>query len=328
MKPIITNLTNEEYHHSQLYASHISSSQLKWYATSPAYYKYRIEHPELNEETPAMTLGSQFHDLMEGVVNGSTLDELRNGYAVFEAPINERTGSHYGESTLKYQEAYQQFLASADGKKVISQQSLDKIFGMAKAVLAKRSNSDLIRYAKPQEGKLKGAEISFFTKFEGVGLKCRADALTTSKIIDFKSCSCELTEDALSRQVINFGYDISTSFYQFVLYKITGNFYDFYWQFVTNKEPYESTVPVLANDFGFTSLEDLKVFEDTFDNDSMIFNRGVMAFKNLLKQHIYCMKNNYWPGSESFVEPDESGLRIMNLKCPSWAMNSIPKFYN
>lgn len=329
MKQIITNLTNEEYHHSKVYSSHISSSQLKWYATSPAYYKYRIEHPELNEETPTMTLGSQFHELMEGVVNGKSLDELRNVYAVFNAPVNERTGLPYGESTLKYQEAYQQFLASADNKKVISQQSLDKILGMAKSVLAKRSNSDLIRYAKPQEGKLKGAEISFFTEFQGVGLKCRTDALTSSKILDWKSCSCELTPDALTKHVINFSYDVSAAFYQFVLYKITGKFYSFYWLFCNTKsEPYEATVPVLADNFAFASEQDLKVFEETFDDDDIQFNRGVMAFKNLLREHIWCVQNNTWPGSEIFVKPDDNGLRIMTLEAPSWSLNTIPTFHN
>ncbi len=329
MKPIEFNLPNEQYHRSLGTANYISSTQLKHYATSPAYYKFMHDHPELNEETPAMKLGSQLHEYMEQVVNGIPIDEVNARYVVFEPPVNPKTNSPYGESTAKYQEAYQDFLASSDGKTVISKPSLDKIRGMAKAILSQDLNRKLIEYAKPQDNSLRGPEISFFASIkDNIFAKCRTDALTSNKIIDWKTSSADIDPDSLANTILKFKYDVSAALYQLILWRVTGQFYSFYWIFVKNAEPYEATVPVSAENFAFSCEEDLI----QFDNDTdcvMVFNHGVMEMRALLNEHIWCVEHNEWPGSEVFVEPNElSGTRILAPVCPTWAMNKISKFYH
>lgn len=328
MKPIVFDLPNEQYHHSADTASYISSSQLKDYAVSPAYAKYMREHPELREETPSMRLGTMFHNLMERIVNGETIDEAIEHYAVFYPAINPKTLQPYGETTNKYQEGYQQFLAENDGKTIISEKNLETIKGMATAVLSLEENRKMIQYARPQEDHLKGAEISFFSELaDGVYGKCRCDALSSSKCIDWKSCSCELTPDALSKQIINFGYDVSCAMYQHILYKVTGQFYSFYWVFTSNKAPFLSTPPVCADNWGFASEDEIIAFDSDLNND-MLFNRGVMVYRALLNEHIKCVQNNQWPGPEAFVNVEEGNPKIMTVDCPAWALNQIPKFYN
>lgn len=327
MKPIETEMSNEFYHRSEETSSHISSTQLKHYLVSPAYYKWLKDHPELNEETPAMKLGTQFHGMMELYVKYGDAFEEHSNFVVFNAPLNEKTGQPYGETTAKYKDALAAFLKDNDGKEVISAQSLEKITAMCKSIISHPENKKLLEYAKPREDALRGAEVSFFAELkEGIFGKCRVDSLTSNKIIDYKSCSCDLNPDALAKQIVNFSYDVSAAFYQLILFKITGQFYSFYWIFVNNKSPYLATPPVCANNWCFSSIEDLIQFENDVDC-SLIFNRGVMVMRLLLNEHAKCVKNNHWPGPEVFCDSEEGGNNILQIDVPSWANNQIPVFY-
>ena len=327
-KPIVTNMPNEVYHHSMETRQYISSTQLKNYAVSPAYAKYMREHPEAQSETPSMQLGSQFHALMEKFVNGMSYEDVAKTYAIFSAPVNPKTLAPYGDSTAKYQEAYAAFVEANKDKEIISEKTLDKIMGMAFAIMSHGLNRSLIEFARPKADHLKGAEISFFTELEeGIGAKIRVDAITSNKVIDWKTTSGNLDPDSLAKTIINFDYDVSAAFYQYVLYRITGNLYSFYWVFVKNSEPFEATVPVSAENFAFATENDMLTFIGD-EAGELIFNRGVMRMRAFLNEHIWCTKNDTWPGSEVFIEPNDKDERIIAPTCPAWALANVPKYYN
>ncbi|MCQ2231387.1 MAG: PD-(D/E)XK nuclease-like domain-containing protein [Paludibacteraceae bacterium] len=333
MESIQFRLSNEEYHHGAEYNTWLSSSQLKDYLVSPK-YAYEMRQPENNrEQTESMRRGTLFHDCMEFVVNGGSVTDYIATLAMFAPPFNPKTGAPYGSATKAYQEAYQEWLSSDDvsGKTVITQADRDYIIKMASAALKNDVVSKMIKAGKPDDSLVKGPEISFFYEGKTPGgnplkTKCRPDLLTKVRCIDWKSTSAKsLTADEIGKIIYQYGYGISCAMYQYILYKLTGKFYEFLWVFVST-ETYDCVVCGSQN-IGFTSAEDLEVF----DNDTegvCVFNPGVMQFRELLNLHCHCIDTNSWEiGSEVFTEPDANGNRIIEPSMPAWAIKNPIKAY-
>lgn len=324
-KQVIKNLSNEEYHRGEQYRSYLSSTQLKQYAEGAKAALFYRQHPELNEETPSMKIGTYLHNIMENVVNGKTLDEaIVDNYAIF-LPIYDESGKLLDARTKRYKEMYEAFLKDVGDKTVLSDKEYSVLSPMAMELCNNSIVNQLIGFA--QRGGDTGAEVSMFYENEdGIKMKCRADMLTSKKIVDWKTTSCKLTPDEVVKTIVNFGYAISAAYYQYIAYKVTGNFYDFIWCFVQNKAPF-GTMVVSASEFAFRDADDIEMYENDKDCQ-MIFNYGVMAMRSLLNEHIWSIQNNMFGGPESFVEPNEGSVRILVPTPPSWAMNQIPKFYH
>lgn len=307
MENIIHSLSNEDYHHSPPYNEYLSSSQLKWYMKSPRYFKYMLDNPQ--EQTDAMRFGSLFHDLMASMAlhyeNGTeAIARWLDNIAIFEPPVNEKTGQPYGATTKAYKEAYDKFLQANSGKLIASNDDLSQVNHMASALIidcgaTSEQVRKLLKWAK-------AVEVSYFYETDdGIKLKVRPDLLTRDKLIDWKTCALDsLDEESIARQIIKYRYDVSLSMYQYVLHEITGKWYKPYLVFITKSAPYDAVIVDIS--------EWCYRYEPEIDFTSI--GVGAMEFKRLLDLHTQCVKNNEWPGAESAL-PEENNA-IMKPEVP------------
>lgn len=311
MAEIIRGLSNDEYHHGEKYADFLSSSQLKLYLKSPKAFKYAVAHPD-EERNDNLEFGSLFHSGMEAVVTAfrnqerdlSSVERWINSLAVFESPINEKTGQPYGSTTKAYAEAYANFLAENQGKTIVTSSAKDQVEAMLNSLFDKcgETSTQVRKLAKWA----KEIETSFFyeTK-EGIKLKIRPDLLTNGKLIDWKTCSCDLDEDSIVRQIVKYRYDVSMAMYQWVLHEITGKWYSPYLVFVSKVEPYDCVMVDMS----------LWCYREEKDIEFTAVGIGAMEFKRLLDMHTRCVKNNEWPGVESLLTED-NGTKVMKPDVP------------
>lgn len=304
MNEVIRGLSNEEYHHGEQYADYISSTQLKHYLKSPKAYRHALLNPE-EEKSEALEFGSLFHSAIEAMIR-EIPDEWESSLAVFEPPVNEKTGQPYGSATKAYSEAYAKFLEDSKGKTVVTQSAKDRVCRMTRSMFFEcRETSEQIKKLAKWA---KEIETSYFYETEdGIKLKIRPDLLTNGKLIDWKSCSCDLDEDSIIKQIINYRYDVSLSMYQWVLHEITKVWYQPYLVFVNKAEPYE------------TVMVDMSLWCFSYDKEFDIVSTGVGAieFKRLLELHTECNKNNEWPGVECNITPID-GAKVLKPDVPYW----------
>lgn len=314
MSEIIHGLSNADYHdRNGKYGDYISSSLLKLYAKSPAAYKYALDHPQ--EETDAMKFGSLFHDLMascaEHYDNGTAaFGRWYEGIAMFDPPINAKTGQSYGATTKVYAEAYKQFLADNTGKTVASKADVDLAVAMSRSLLIDCGSTSeqvckLLKWGKP--------EVSIFHETEdGVKIKIRPDLLLDGIIVDWKSVNTDdLSEDSLNRIILKYGYHISAAQYQWVAHEVLGKWLDFYLVFVSKAPPYDC-VMVDMKMYGYQYLP---------DEDYVIPHCGALEFKRLLDTHTKFTKDNHWPGAETFISGDK--YKILEIKPPRYYANQF-----
>lgn len=313
--PIIPDLSNEDYHHSPPYSDYLSSSQLKWYAHSPSFARYMMDHPQ--PETDAMRFGSIFHDLMASLAGadgmwpqgyGAWLD----GLARFDPPENAKTGQPFGPTTKAYAEAYQKFLTANEGKTIVNATDSDLASDMAHSLLndcgaTSRQVRQILKHGKP--------EISFFVDYEGCKFKFRPDLLTRYKmqgkthvdLYDWKTVSTgELTEENINRIILRYGYHISCSHYQFFYHELTGIWPRFILVLVSKTPPYDSIMVDMAN-YGYRYWPEA---------DMIVPGSGALEFKRLLDLHISCTKSGQWPGAETFIPGDRH--RILEIQPPRY----------
>ena len=306
---IIKDLSNEEYHRGEKYRDYISSSQLRKYLVSPAEYKRSLEEP--NETTPAMKLGTMCHDALEFIHNTGdfSLSAWHDSFAVFDAPINPTSGAPYGATTKKYQEAYQEFLASVGDKQIASKEELDIAHAIARSIERDPTMSRVILKGEP--------EVSHFLNYDGVGFKTRPDLETNKIIFDYKSISDKLTKDKLMRRIVDSGYDISAAFYQWMCHEQTGEWKSFYIVWLQTIPPYDICICSL-NGLAYTVVDGMMLNDQT---------HGARQFEILRDMHIRCSQEDRWPGADIYVRPDEKGRRIMEFDVPAWITNSVVEPY-
>lgn len=310
----IYSLSNEAYHHEKPYTDYLSSSQLKLYAKSPLFFKYTIDNPT-EEKTDALKLGSLFHLFVECASNHqedseAILDAWNSQVAVFDAPINEKTGQPYGATTKAYKEAYDAFVLTNDGKIIASKDDIELVQNMATSLFDEQSATSrqvvkLLKWGK--------SEVSHFVEYEGCKFKYRPDLETRKKMIDWKTISTDdLSERSINNIIAKFGYDISAAFYQFMEHQRTGVWKEFYWVFVSKSAPYDCVMVDASN---WTYKKD--------DETDIVFPQvGAIKMQALLDMHIKCTKEQKWQGAEIFIQEDGFGNRIMTPIPPSWEINN------
>jgi len=292
---ILYGLSNEAYHHEAPYSEYLSSSQLKQYLKSPRHAKFTFDNPD-EEGTDALRLGSLFHDLMsisaDHFDNGTeATTQWLDGIAVFDPPVNEKTGQPYGVTTKAFTEAYKEFLESNEGKTIASESEIRQILQMNQSLLAgsgatSKQVCKLLKYGK--------SEVSYFYETEeGIKLKVRPDLLTRDKIVDWKTCSLDsLDQESIATQIIKYRYDVSLAMYQRVLHEIEGKWYTPILVFVQKQPPFDCI------------MCDISDWCYSYDKDEDFVKPGVGAFefRRLLNLHTKCVRDNHWPASVEDVE--------------------------
>lgn len=313
MENIIYGLSNEDYHNSHPYSEYLSSSQLKAYAKSPKFAKFLMDNPQ--PQTDAMRFGSLFHDLMaccaEHYDNGTkAVAQWLSRIAIFEPPVNEKTGQPYGTATKAYKEAYEAFLKENEGKTIASQAELSQVQAMHQALLLDCGNTSkqvckLLKWGKP--------EVSHFIEYEGCKFKWRPDLERRKIILDYKTVSTDdLSNKSIDNIIVNYGYDISAAFYLFMEHEQSGVWKTFYWLFVTKNPPHDA---ILVDASKWT-------YELDPTSGVVLPQVGAIKMKRLLDLHTKCTKENNYPGSEIFIPADGFGRRIMLPNPPAWEVNN------
>lgn len=314
MTDTIYDLSNEDYHFKEPYREYLSSSQLKHYLKSPRYFKYMLDHP-IEEKSDALRFGSMFHDLMaccaEHYDNSTeAIGQWLSGIAVFEPPVNEKTGQPYGNTTKVHKEAYDVFLQANEGKTIASRDELSQVQAMANSLICACDSTSvqvrkLLKWGKP--------EVSHFIEYEGLKFKWRPDLETRRKIVDWKTVSTDdLSEENINRIILKFGYHVSAAFYQFFEHERTGLWKTFYLVLVSKVAPYDAVMVDMAN-YGYRYLPKY---------DMVVPGPGAIEFKKLLDLHIKCTRENAWPGAETFITSD-NGVRVMEIQPPHWYENKF-----
>lgn len=343
IEPIIHGLSNEQYHRGKEERQYLSSSQLKWYLKSPRHAKYMFDALTYGDaqaaqnnkavadiiegKSDALRFGSLFHDLMASYAEHSddefaAIRQWELGLAIFEPPVNKSTNKPYGVTSNPYKEAYAAFLQASEGKTISTQEETDLAIDMVRSLtLGCDATSEqvrkLLKWGKP--------EVSFFYETEdGIKLKVRPDLLTRKKIIDWKTTtSDDLTEENINRIILKYGYHISAAMYQWVIWKITGVWRDFYLVIVSKAPPHDCVMVNMC-----------AVLKDIYDRyhygygycigeDNIVMpGCGALVFRKLLDLHKQCVKNNKWPGVEINI-PEDRGARVLEIQPPYWYESKI-----
>lgn len=307
----ILNVTNEEYHTSDEFYDYWSSSYLKNYLLSPLEAKVAHDEHKVITPTPAMKLGSLVHDALEYIHNTGdfSLRTFYNDMAYFEPPINPKTNAPYGENTIKYSDAFLDFLAANTGKRIINKDWIDIVNSIARS--AERNNivGKIVIHGE--------AEVSHFIEDDGAKFKVRPDLNTKSCIFDYKTIDGALTEENLVNRVINSGYAFQAAMYQWAVHMTEGVWKSHYIIFMQTCEPYGICVFSMKN-FAYDVV------------DGIILNSmsvGARQWEIVKDLHTKCIKDDSWPEREIYIAPDEKGRRILEPECPAWAMKKIVEPY-
>jgi hypothetical protein len=236
---------NDSYHGD--FPDFISSTALKMFATSQKHYKFEKEKEKVSK--PHFEFGNVYHTMVSSRnTKGIAFEEE---YMVFEAPINEKTGSPYGADTIKMQEAKALYLsqAQAEGKLLCTNADVAVAKAMCESLFEDADHPSHEFFIKMFERGI--PEVSYFYKdfTPGINIRTRPDldgGVTTSGrsfVADYKT-----TDDLESfiGKIADYGYDISAGMYvegkkaymQDIL-KVEDPQVDFYWIVQEKKAPYD-----------------------------------------------------------------------------------------
>ena len=210
-----------EYHQM----SELSSSQIRQLLKNP----YEFLNP-IVKSSQTLDFGSAFHKIV------LEPEDFSEEFAVCPT-INRRT--------KKGKEEYDAFLCQNEGKIILSQEDFTKISQMKQSLMATPAKKLL------QNGV---AEMSFFSKLEGIGVRCRPDYYLEDRgiIIDLKTTT-DASPDSFSKSCASFGYYIQASFYLDILKSLGYRANNFVFVVVSKVEPFMVGIYELdpiALDFG------------------------------------------------------------------------------
>lgn len=269
---IIHDLSNAEYHARP----EVSSSQLKTILRSPAHFHaaYLSGAPK-KDPSASMVLGSLTHTLF--------LEPEKYASEYIVAPECDRR-------TKEGKAIYADFMASADGKTVITQDQLQAAQAMVSA-LCDHAISEAMTGGY--------AEASIFYGDDATDLNCRIrpdyhiapnDDWQTGLIIDVKTTD-DARPDAFARTCVAYGYDLSAAMY------CSG--------FMRH---YGTTEPPL---FLLLVVErDAPNAVACYECSPEMLAKGDEKYRRALALLAECKTTNQWPGYDS-------GIQLLNL--PKWA---------
>ena len=235
----------------------VSRSELNIILTkSPLHFKYEHEHHE--EDTTALLEGRAAHKL---ILEPETFTEE---FAI--CPECDRRTKE-GKAT------YAEFIEAAEGKDVITSETMTKILEMAEAI---KQNEMAVRLLKGEH------ERSFFWTDAETGEQCkvRPDCLSEidgqKYIVDYKTTeSC--ADGAFERSVRKYGYKFQSGMYREGVFQNTFEDYKFAFVAQEKKAPYAVRVYICDDDF---------------------VREGYEQFREAIGIYHWCKVNDNWYGYE------------------------------
>ncbi len=183
---IIHGMSNADYHAQ----SAISKSSLDLIRRCPAVYKHRRENPI--EPTPAMRMGTLVHT---AILEPHDLDNL-----IVAPQVDRRTTQGKAD--------WAAFQIEAKGKQIVTEEEIDNLGGISRAVWAHPGASRALRMLAEVESSI------FWTDPEtGVECRCRPDGiLSNGAIIDIKTTK-DARPDEFAKSIANYRYHVQAAFY-------------------------------------------------------------------------------------------------------------------
>lgn len=231
------DMPNDDYHADTEY---LSSTVLK--RSLPERYKDSTSQD-------ALDFGTLFHTV---VLEPDRVDDIADelGLTILDPHVIGLTAkgekSENPTATTAWKNKVKEVEAS--GKRIMTVAKWAEWLARAQAMLmslqAHEKASELL-FTEPGE-----SEVSaFWQPSDGPAHKARFDRLLDGKAVDLKSTSAQPGEDALTRAVINYGYDLSAAHYLQVAEGLELGVTEFWFIFVGKEAPHYVTVCDLSNDF-------------------------------------------------------------------------------
>jgi hypothetical protein len=322
-------IPNEDYHTGIQYLPFISSSVLKNIMVSPLWMKYAFEHPEDQDPTKQWKMeGDCYHGMLASIANTGDMEEFINNAAIFDPPVNDKTGQPYGYTTNKFKEAYEAFLIANQGKEIYSQTEVDISRAMIKHL---RYGNDHLSPIVNNMLNIGKAEISIFCQHQANDLvqydigkfKIRPDLMTAKKIIDWKTIGrknngqAPLKPEDFARVIADKLYGFSIAMYQYFVWVVTGKWKSGYWVIQDKEPPYDVNI-ISADGWAFEVIK------------GEMTSIGIHAemFLKALEQYLYCFEKDQWPGVSIFTKPNYKGQRISTSKVPGYEHTKSNEFFN
>lgn len=167
--------------------------------------------------TPAMEFGTALHcRILEP-------ERFRDEYAVFHAPINEKTGAPYGANTNAYKEARDNWTQENEGKIVLTEQDAETLGKLIDAYTFHANAAAIMREPIVKEQPVKATIQIHPTSDETIEVKGKIDALTTAGLVDLKTTSA--LDDGTGRDrfryaIYDYKYIVQLAFYRMILREI------------------------------------------------------------------------------------------------------------
>ena len=275
---------NSEYH-GDLTA--ISKSRLAKISVCPQYFKWCEENPQ--EQTDEMIVGSAFHKLV------LEPDDFDSEFAIMPN-INRRTNAGKQE--------YEEFLQSANGKQLITQEQYETICGMRDSIMANKYAVQLLKGIHEQS--MYGVD-----DLTGERIKTRPDSyriieaqnddgeiVKTCLITDLKSCRSAIYDD-FCRDVTKFSYDLQCYMYTMNASKVLN-------------------IPQENINFIFIAVQKTKPYLiNILQADEYVLQRGEALFRKYIGEYHEAKTTDNWWGLNG-----QQGI-INNLSLPSYLLKNL-----
>jgi len=179
-----------------------------------------------------------------------------------------------------YDLACDAFLLESEGKEVVSYKDFQESFKIASKVLADQRISKMLKTS----GK---AEMSITQQIDGIDVKGRIDFLSSSFILDYKSCA-DSSPESFVKDFVKYQYHTKLFFYQKLVELETGN-----------------KLPVFVVAQSKEENADYSIFEISEDFLSL----GEKEFNAMFATYKACVEKNEWP-------PMNKDVQVLNP--PAW----------
>lgn len=233
-------------------ADAIGSTALRLFMESPKKFDYYREHG--SKDSVAYDIGRALHCLV-------LEPELFSDCFAIEPAINKRTKAG--------KEEYEIFKARNEDKTLLTEDQLELVESMAKAVLGDALAKALLADAEKELS----ARVNLSN---GLLVQCRADAIKSDHIIDLKTCQ---NVNRFKYDMTSHAYHIQAAFYYFILSSLYPEKWadaSFYFIVVEKSAPFEvgifgidnATLVVLVEDYIKPALHNLKTHLENESKDS------------------------------------------------------------
>ena len=254
---------------------------------SPAHFKYWVDHPEDEHDTPAKLFGKAFHC--------STLepDVFTRTYAVLphDAPARPTAAmlkaAKPSPSSLERQDWWRNWEAKNGSRIVLPAEDYDRAQRMADSVRAHPVAAGLI------VGGHREATLRWTDQETGVACKARIDNLIPKEfMVDAKSC-IDASPEGFARAAASYRYDAQAAHYMDGA-RECGEPVDYYIVLAVESEP-----PFVCVPYYFGHVEE---------------QRGWALRQRAIRKQAECLRTGEWPGYSN---------TLTQLTFPTWAHYGI-----